>query len=111
MDLNKHTVAPGPNISPFHSNGIARVANGNQIGATANVNASFNQRLQTNGSRQFIRSYQNSTIGNAHGVLGAKPVARGITSRLLVPVRLSSSQRSAGRQFSEPKTRGYNPYS
>lgn len=111
MDLNKHIVT-NDDSKPFHSNGYARVANGNRLGASAKV--SFNQRQQINCNRQIIGGYSRSTTGSAYGVLRAKSVVKDATNRTGIRQRSSLQQRNnigaRPRHFSEPSPQSYNPY-
>jgi len=112
MDLNQHIVK-NDDDKPFHSNGYAQVANGNQIGSTTSV--SFEQRQLIERNRQLINNYNRSAIGSTYGVMRAKPVAPSATTN-----RTSMRQRStvpqnnikgtAPRHFSEPSGRTFNPY-
>jgi hypothetical protein len=111
MDLNKHIVTNDSEL-PFHSNGYARVANGDRLGATAAE--SFGMRRQIDASRQIIKGYHRSSIGSAYGAQRAKPVDTGLpTSTYSINNRPVSGPRytSAPRRFSEPKPQTYNPYS
>ncbi len=104
MDLNKHIVTNDTG-KPLHSNGYARVANGDRIGAAANV--SFNQRQQIERNRQLVDGYHRSSIGNAYGVLRAKPaVAKDTTGRTSMRQRPSLQQHNS----LDSKPQGYNPY-
>ena len=84
MDLNKHIVTNSTS-KPFHSSGFAEVANGNHFGAVSKT--SFEQRRQIDRNRQAIQGYQRSAIGNAYGVLRAKPapVVRRVTTGRSTP--------------------------
>ena len=97
MDLNKHIVTNNTN-KPFHSSGFAEAANGNHFGAVSKT--SFEQRRQIDRNRQAIQNYQRSAVGNAYGVLRAKPVP---------VVRHIVIGRSAPRATSAPFRR-YNPF-
>lgn len=81
MDLNKHIIANTTSKS-FHSNGIAVAANGNHFGATSSI--SFEKRRQIDSDRRLVANYQRSNIGNAYGVLRARPapiIRRAIVGR------------------------------
>jgi hypothetical protein len=112
MDLNKHIVK-NDDSKPFHSNGYARVANGDQFGAVSNI--SFNQRQQIEYNRRVICGYNRSAIGSQYNSISrVKPVASGIMGRGSLVKKPSLQQRntSAGpRHFIEPPARRYNPYS
>lgn len=97
MDLNKHIVTNNTN-KPFHSSGFAEAANGNHFGAVSKT--SFEQRRQIDRNRQAIQNYQRSAVGNAYGVLRAKPVP---------VVRHIVIGRSAPRAAPAPLRR-YNPF-
>jgi hypothetical protein len=97
MDLNKHIVTNNTS-KPFHSNGFADAANSNHFGAT--TSESFAQRRQIDRNRQAIQNYQRSSIGNAYGVLRAKPAPI---------VRHIAIGRSAPRATPVP-VRRYNPF-
>lgn len=115
MDLNKHIVTD-KNNSTFHSSGFARVAGGDRIGSTSTV--SFNQRLQIDKNRQLVNGYERSAIANSRGVLRAKTFnrdaaksnIRGFADRSLQQSNSAGSS-SIPHHFSEPTSRGYNPYS
>ncbi|HZJ34546.1 MAG TPA: hypothetical protein VFD55_00845 [Candidatus Angelobacter sp.] len=106
MDLNKHIVTNDTG-KPFHSNGYARVMNGDRIGAAGNV--SFEQRQQIERNRRLIDGYHRSSIGNAYGVLRAKSVVKDTTN--LVD-STNTSQRPSLQQHNslDSKPQGYNPY-
>jgi hypothetical protein len=70
MDLNQHIVTTNTS-KPFHSNGFAKGANGNRLGPTTSM--SFEQRKQIDRNRRLVANYQRSNIGNAYGVLRARP--------------------------------------
>ena len=97
MDLNKHIVTNNTN-KPFHSSGFAEAANGNHFGAVSKT--SFEQRRQIDRNRQAIQNYQRSAVGNAYGVLRAKPAP---------VVRHIVIGRSAPRVAPAPLRR-YNPF-
>lgn len=99
MDLNKHIVTDDDN-KPFHSNGYARVAVGNRVGATSAE--SFSQRQQMERNRRLIYGYNRSAIGNAYGVLRAKPV---ISNNIINKVSTQSLQRQ-----NNPPSRHYDPF-
>lgn len=111
MDLNKHLVTYDAS-RPLHNSGFAVVANGDHFGSTSNV--SFEQRQQIERNRQLVASYQRSSLGNAHGVVRARPIVRGVINRKNIPQRPGRQQfntvSSAPRHFSEPTARAYNPY-
>ena len=71
MDLNKHIVT-NDSYKPFHSNGFAQIANGNNVGSVSRT--SFEQRRLMDRNRQVIDGYRRSSVGNAYGVLRAKPI-------------------------------------
>lgn len=103
MDLNKHIVT-NDTSKPFHSNGYARVVNGDRIGATGNV--SFNQLQQIDQNRQLVDSYHRSAIGNTYGALRAKAVAKDVANRTSTRQRPSLQQQNS----LSDKSQGYNPY-
>jgi len=111
MDLNKHIVT-NDNNKPFHSNGYARVANGDRLGASAKV--SFNQRQQIDYNRKIIGGYCRSTTGSAYGVLRAKPVVENVTNRTGIRQRSSLQQHNSigarSQHFSDSSPQSYNPY-
>jgi hypothetical protein len=113
MDLNKHIVK-NDNNKPFHSNGYAQVANGNQLGSTANI--SFNQRQQVKYNRRVIGGYNRSSIGGLYnGVNRTRPTTRGVDGRVNLEPRPSLRQQNSlnvgRRHFSEPSSKTYDPYS
>ena len=108
--MNNHIVKIDDD-KPFHSNGYAVIANGDQIGATSNV--SFQQRQEIDRNRQIIENYHRSSIGNAYGVMRAKPVVQSAASRTSMRQRSSLQQHNSlpsPKRFSEPSARTYNPY-
>ncbi len=110
MDLNNHIVKPDDD-KPFHSNGYAVVAQGNQIGSTASI--SFEQRQLIDRNRKIIDNYHRSAIGGTYGALRAKPVAEHQIDRSTIRRGQSLGQRpglSSQKRFSEPQSRTYNPY-
>lgn len=98
MDLNKHIVTNNSS-KPFHSSGFAEAANSNHFGAVSKM--SFEQRRQIDRNRQAIQNYQRSAVGNAYGVLRAKPAP---------VVRHIVIGRSASRA-APARPRRYNPFS
>lgn len=111
MDLNKHIVN-SDDSKPFHSNGYAQVANGDQIGSTSAV--SFEQRQVIDRNRLIINNYKRSTIGNSYGVLRAKPVTESEINRTSIRQRSQLQQHNslpaAPKRFTEPSSRTFNPY-
>ena len=111
MDLNNHIVKTDDN-KPFHSNGYAVVARGDQIGSTAGI--SFEQRQVIDRNRRIIDNYNRSTIGSTYGVLRAKPVTKEMgarTSAFNRPTLQQHNSMPAGpKRFVEPQSRTYNPY-
>jgi len=111
MDLNKHIVNDNSS-KPFHSNGFARIANGNRIGSVAST--SFNQRRQVDDNRRMVGVYSRSAIGNMHGVIRARTVSRQAIKLKRVN-RASTLQRhnSTGRinlTVNVPAKKTYDPY-
>ena len=110
MDLNKHIVK-NDNNKPFHSNGFAQIANGNRVGSVDNT--SFSQRQQIENNRRLVYSYNRSVIGNPRGISRPRPV---VSNQSNVTIGSSPQQRSSLPvlrpipHFSEPPTRGYNPF-
>ena len=111
MDLNKHIVTSDTS-KPFHSNGYAKVANGDRLGAAANI--SFSQRQQIDRNRQIIYGYNRSAIGNAYGISRAKPIIRSInkgTGMCQDPsLQQYNSLNSRPQRSSGPSTQSYDPY-
>ena len=108
MDLNQHIYKFDDN-KPFHSNGYAVAANGDQLGAVSSE--SFSQRQQINQNRQIVGGYNRSAIGQSYNeALRAKPIGRGISpiGRGSLQAFNSLNPRPAG--FREPPARKYNPY-
>ena len=103
MDLNKHIVT-NDSYKPFHSNGFAQIASGNNVGSAGRT--SFEQRRQMDRSRQVIDGYRRSSIGNAYGVLRAKPINNAFQGRaeLINPSRLSR------QNYSSPSSNVFNPF-
>ncbi|NTW61416.1 hypothetical protein HGB24_01870 [Candidatus Saccharibacteria bacterium] len=100
MDLNKHIITNGE--LPVHSNGYARVANGNRIGAASHE--SFERRLMLDSNRKIINSYRRSSIGSSYGEQRAKAISNDLRPNL------SSLKSSSNGRFSGPSGRGYNPF-
>jgi len=99
MDLNKHIVTN--DNKPFHSNGYARVAVGNRVGATSAE--SFSQRQQIERNRRLIYGYNRSAIGNAYGALRAKSVtSNNIINKVVTP--------SLQRQNNLPPKQHFDPF-
>lgn len=96
MDLNKHIVTNDTN-KPFHSNGYAQIAVGNRVGSTGNI--SFAKRQEIDRNRKLIYGYNRSAIGNAYGVLRAKPAStNNVINRTTGPsLQQHNSQNSAQR--------------
>jgi len=111
MDLNKHIVN-NDNCKPFHSNGYARVANGDRIGSVGNV--PFSQRQNIDNNRQTVDLYKRSVVGSARGVLRAKqyirPTASTDTNKNNNSLQQNNSAKPVIEQFIEPSSRGYNPF-
>lgn len=110
MDLNKHTF--NDNNKPFHSSGYARVASGDRIGSVSSI--SFNQRQHIDNNRQTIDLYKRSAMGRARGVLKAKqfdrPTASPNENKNSNSLQQYNSSAPVVRRFTEPSSRGYNPY-
>ena len=103
MDLNKHIVT-NDSYKPFHSNGFAQIANGNNVGSVGRT--SFEQRRLMDRNRQVIDGYRRSNIGNTYGVLRAKPVDIIGQNRMGL-----NNQPTNNRQgFNSSSTRNYNPF-
>ena len=113
--MNNHIYKPDNN-KPFHSNGYAVVANGDQLGAVSTV--SFEKRQQIDQNRRLVGGYNRSSIGRSYNEsLRAKSV-QDSTQRVLGSTQRGSLQgynsrntapmRSQG--FHEPNARRYNPY-
>ncbi|MFZ2125298.1 MAG: hypothetical protein WA087_00840 [Candidatus Saccharimonadales bacterium] len=109
MDLNKH-IATNDNASHFHSSGYAKVAYGDRVGST--TTESFGMRRQIDASRQLIKGYHRSAIGNSYSAVRAKPVSTDINRPLGVNGRPSIQQYNAGgsMRVASPKLQSYNPY-
>ncbi|MBC7868678.1 hypothetical protein H7X69_00670 [Candidatus Saccharibacteria bacterium] len=110
IDLNKYVVNAEPG-KPLHSNGYAEVANAGHVGSASPT--SFNYRQQTNQTRQSVKSYNRSIIGQAYGVQRAKTVTPGNTNRTSQRPRTGIGQAlniPPAKGFSEPSGRSYNPY-
>ena len=132
MNINHFT--DGIDNPPFHSNGYAKAANGNDIGAASSQ--SFTQRLHVERNRRHVRKYHNSMIANGHhrhsqfhridvvNNAPERPEQPGVSSRSTsiqgksplsgrsgVGRSISGFTRPVNRpSFSEPSTRGFNPY-
>jgi len=100
MDLNQpiRPIPPIPPMSnnivkPFHSSGIAEVANANHLGATSEV--TFDQRKQVMRNRLDMISNQRLSTG---GEIRITPVARPVTGRFIMPQRTSLRQQQISNQ-------------
>ncbi len=112
LDLNKHIVSGNSGLHA-HSNGLARMANGNGLGAVSKI--PFSQRKQAGTSRQYINEYKHSAIGRVKAIDFQSPSARSRNGQgVNVPKRPSLERHNVlndgGRHFSEPSTRGFNPF-
>jgi len=109
MDLNKY-ITTNDNASHLHSNGYAKVAYGDRVGST--TTESFGRRQQINSTRQLIKSYHRSAIGNSYSAVRAKPVLADTNRPLGVNGRPSIQQYNAGGSIraTSPKPQNYNPY-
>jgi hypothetical protein len=127
--MNINRFANNIDQTPLHSSGYAEVARKNKIGAYSPQ--TFNQRLHMERNRTSVGGYHHSMLANGHHRSGqyqrmdvtASPVRPGAEA---VNPRGNQVDASAGRQpgrlisdvtrpmprqnFSEPQTRGYNPY-
>lgn len=113
MDLNKHIITNNNDAGAhFHSSGYARVAFGDRVGST--TTESFGARRQIDSSRQLIKGYHRSAIGNSYSAVRAKPVDTSLpASTYSVNNRPISGPRFSAppRRFNEPTAQKYNPYS
>jgi hypothetical protein len=111
MDLNKHIVT-NDTSKPFHSSGLARVANGDHVGSTSNV--SFNQRQHIECNRRLVYGYNRSVLGGAYGLFRSNFVKNSSLRRATSEGdnQTPSSLGSAPRSQSSPETpaRNYDPY-
>ena len=110
MDLNKHIVT-NDTSKPFHSNGFARVVNGDRLGASGSI--SFEQRQLLERNRKLVAGYRSSSLGNTYGVLRAKTVAPTPTDNDATN-RTNPSERPTLQQHNSignNTPQGYNPYS
>lgn len=105
MDLNKHIVVDD-NGSPFHSNCMANVVNGNHIGASGQM--TFIRRQETDKNRRLIYGYQRSAIGSSYGAIRAKAITPEKTVNGDV-IRSRQRFNSRGSINSTP-ARKYDPY-
>lgn len=106
MNLNKLNQAEN-NEKPFHSNGYAIVANGNNIGSVNNI--SFERRLNIDRNRQKIGPYRRSIVGSQYSSLRAKQSEN--SNKVNATQSKSLESRSAlNRRFVEPARRNYNPF-
>jgi hypothetical protein len=123
MNLQKFTPGGVNRDDIFHSSAYARVAGGSSFGST---NAqTFGQRRDIHRKRQAVRHYGSSMIGQNHmgetvrpALDGSNPLrqstaeaARRFEPRGSVGVSRSGVQAPPRPRFSEPPTRGYNPFS
>jgi len=106
MDLNKHIVA-GDNGSPFHSNGFARIVNGNRIGSTGRM--TFAQRQNIDKNRRLIYGYQRSSIGSAYGSMRAAAILPNNTVGTGNQAQSRQQFNSMGGANAAP-ARKYDPY-
>lgn len=115
LDMNKHIVKDNDD-KPFHSNGYARAANGDNLGASSDV--TFDRRRQIDANRRVVAGYQRSAIGSSYNdTLRAKSVVGDNLTRLSQNRNQNSGstqprQRMSGIQKAAPPApiRKYNPY-
>jgi hypothetical protein len=107
----------------FHSNSYAKVAHGEQLGATSVQ--SFTERYRIDRNRKMVNRYHDSMVARKDSVVN------GVTKSQANPLFGSESGRSSGvsrqdvntttparpisasmpsRVYREPPTRSYNPY-
>lgn len=109
LDMNKHIV--NNDGKPFHSNGYARVASGDNFGSMSYV--SFSKRKQIEENRQLVRGYNRSAIGSLGNYsLRPKKIDKNDaiqykTNRTNGKLQQFNSTRS---QIPRPPARKYNPY-
>jgi hypothetical protein len=113
MKINKY-INSGPKEDIFHSNGMAQVASGGNLGAASAE--TFERRSQINRQRSAVRHYGDSLIGRGDMKEVARPQMRD-SSRL----NMRSSRQGMNsarpmrpampsRPFREPPGRGFNPF-
>lgn len=90
----------------FHSTGYAEIAHGSSIGSSSAE--SFGQRRHINRTRQSVRRYGDSMIAGGSMREAARPHFEANVPRTSARVPLRPTQ--PRRSFTEPPTRGYNPY-
>lgn len=86
-DLRKRLIG---DIKPFHTSGYAEAAYGTAIGATSAQ--PFAQRLETERSRQVVRSYRESQFGASRGVVERRAVQHLSPARSSVKATAPSPQ-------------------
>ena len=106
-----------PKEDILHSNGLAKVASGSALGSGSVE--TFRGRERIDRSRQSVRRYGESMIGQGHMREVARPQldasnplrqsGRGISSRQQLNTRGVIRPNIPHRTFTEPPTR-YNPY-
>lgn len=107
---------------PFHSSGYARVANGDQLGATSPE--SFNTRLSIDKNRKTIRKYRESLVAQGQ----KRPIASGDNVVYVMPTTPDNPRQKANVRslpaverrpitpsvprdlFREPPARNYDPF-
>ncbi|MDK2898841.1 MAG: hypothetical protein PWQ10_28 [Patescibacteria group bacterium] len=104
MDLNKYVVNNDSSKS-FHSNGFAKVANGDRIGSA--TPESFKQRRQIDNNRRIIGAYSRSSIGNMRSVVRPMPV---IASRARFVKTTNIRPAAQQHNIVAQARRTYNPY-
>jgi hypothetical protein len=112
MKINKY-INNGPKEDIFHSNGMAQVASGGNLGAASAE--TFERRTQINRRRSAVRHYGDSLIGRGN----MKEVARPQMTGPRLSARPSRQAMNAARpirpavpsrSFREPPSRGFNPF-
>lgn len=104
MDLNKHIVNTD-SMGSIHSNGMAKIINGDRLGSVSKM--TFSQRQQIDKNRRIIYGYHRSTLANSH---------RDPKNRIFKPIETEVDETIKMRQsnISQPRTnvqtKRYNPY-
>ena len=88
----------------LHSNGIAKVASGANMGGTSGE--SFRQRRQTEINRSTIGSYRAANVHTDYRSPAVRPFQNGARPDISTPAR-SSTPRT---KFNEPTSRNFNPF-
>lgn len=89
-----------------HSNAMAKVANGSNLGSTSSE--SFQTRKVVEQNRSNVGSYKAAMIHSDYKTTAIRPFKTGTRPDISSPKTNSAS--TPKTKFSEPGSRGFNPY-